>query len=190
MRPTITVTMYIPSCRATTSKSLIAMIFPQIRQAIPRGEYLKNRKERKKKKIPKKLLWDSELKSRPSYVTASCWKPFAFISVQSFDERGPWGSVDAAFYFSLTALSEICSMDMLSPALMKNPKANLVVWEFFRNSRDKLYHLFVSIKLKVGYILRILFDLPFHSSFFKHWGKNLSFSEGSLEFHQAINWCL
>jgi hypothetical protein len=44
MRPTITVIMYIPSCLATTSKSLIAMIFPQIRQAIPRGEYLKNTK--------------------------------------------------------------------------------------------------------------------------------------------------
>lgn len=48
MRPTITVIMYIPSCLATTSKSLIAMIFPQIRQAIPRGEYLKNIKEKKK----------------------------------------------------------------------------------------------------------------------------------------------
>lgn len=29
-----------PSCLATTSKSLIAMIFPQMRQAIPNGEYL------------------------------------------------------------------------------------------------------------------------------------------------------
>lgn len=189
MRPTITVIMYIPSCRATTSKSLIAMIFPQIRQAIPRGEYLKNRRE-KKKKTPKKSLWDSELKSGPSYVTASCRKPFAFISVQSFDERGPWGSVDAAFYFSLTALSEICFMDMLSPALMKDPKANLVVRMFFRNSGDKLYHLLVSTKLKVGYILLILFDLPFHSSFLENWEEILSFSEGSLEFHQAINWYL
>lgn len=42
-RPTITVTMYIPSCLATTSKSLIAMIFPQIRQAMPKGEYLENK---------------------------------------------------------------------------------------------------------------------------------------------------
>lgn len=39
-RPMITVTMYIPSCLATTSKSLIAMIFPQMRQAMPSGEYL------------------------------------------------------------------------------------------------------------------------------------------------------
>lgn len=45
MRPTITVIMYIPNCLATTSKSFIAMIFPQIRHAIPRGEYLKNTKE-------------------------------------------------------------------------------------------------------------------------------------------------
>lgn len=41
MRPTITVIMYIPSCRATTSKSAMEMIFPQMRQAIPTGEYLK-----------------------------------------------------------------------------------------------------------------------------------------------------
>lgn len=41
IRPTITVTMYIPSCLATTSKSAIEMIFPQMRQAIPTGEYLK-----------------------------------------------------------------------------------------------------------------------------------------------------
>lgn len=41
MRPTITVTIYIPSCLATTSKSLMEMIFPQMRQAIPMGEYLK-----------------------------------------------------------------------------------------------------------------------------------------------------
>lgn len=41
IRPTITVTMYIPSCFATTSKSEMEMIFPQIRQAIPIGEYLK-----------------------------------------------------------------------------------------------------------------------------------------------------
>lgn len=41
MRPTITVTMYIPSCLATTSKSAMEMIFPQMRQAIPTGEYLK-----------------------------------------------------------------------------------------------------------------------------------------------------
>lgn len=81
-------------------------------------------------------------------------------------------------------------MDMLSPALMKDPKANLVVRMFFRNSRDKLYHLLVSTKLKVGYILLILFDLPFHSSFLENWEEILSFSEGSLEFHQAINWCL
>lgn len=40
MRPTITVIMYIPSCLATTSKSAIEMIFPQMRQAIPSGEYL------------------------------------------------------------------------------------------------------------------------------------------------------
>lgn len=40
MRPTITVIMYIPSCLATTSKSAMEMIFPQIRQAIPSGEYL------------------------------------------------------------------------------------------------------------------------------------------------------
>lgn len=41
IRPTITVTIYIPSCLATTSKSLMEMIFPQMRQAIPMGEYLK-----------------------------------------------------------------------------------------------------------------------------------------------------
>lgn len=40
MRPTITVTIYIPSCLATTSKSAMEMIFPQMRQAIPMGEYL------------------------------------------------------------------------------------------------------------------------------------------------------
>lgn len=40
MSPTITVIMYIPSCLATTSKSAMEMIFPQIRQAIPSGEYL------------------------------------------------------------------------------------------------------------------------------------------------------
>lgn len=40
MSPTITVIMYIPSCFATTSKSAMEMIFPQIRQAIPSGEYL------------------------------------------------------------------------------------------------------------------------------------------------------
>lgn len=39
-RPTITVTMYIPSCLATISRSSIEMIFPQMRQAIPKGEYL------------------------------------------------------------------------------------------------------------------------------------------------------
>lgn len=41
MRPTITVIIYIPSCLATTSKSAMEMIFPQMRQAIPRGEYLR-----------------------------------------------------------------------------------------------------------------------------------------------------
>lgn len=40
MSPTITVIMYIPSCLATTSKSAMEIIFPQIRQAIPSGEYL------------------------------------------------------------------------------------------------------------------------------------------------------
>lgn len=40
MRPTITVIMYMPSCLATTSRSAMEMIFPQMRQAIPRGEYL------------------------------------------------------------------------------------------------------------------------------------------------------
>lgn len=40
MSPTITVTMYIPSCLPTTSRSLIEMILPQMRQAIPKGEYL------------------------------------------------------------------------------------------------------------------------------------------------------
>lgn len=44
-RPMITVTMYMPSCLATTSKSLIAMIFPQMRQAMPNGEYLKGKKK-------------------------------------------------------------------------------------------------------------------------------------------------
>ncbi|KAG7255015.1 hypothetical protein CRUP_014835 [Coryphaenoides rupestris] len=38
--PTMTVTMYIPSCLATTSRSSMEMILPQIRQAIPKGEYL------------------------------------------------------------------------------------------------------------------------------------------------------
>lgn len=41
MRPTITVIMYMPSCLATTSRSAMEMIFPQMRQAIPRGEYLR-----------------------------------------------------------------------------------------------------------------------------------------------------
>lgn len=41
MRPTMTVIIYIPNCLATTSKSAMEMIFPQMRQAIPRGEYLK-----------------------------------------------------------------------------------------------------------------------------------------------------
>lgn len=40
MSPTITVTIYSPSCLATTSKSAMEMIFPQMRQAIPKGEYL------------------------------------------------------------------------------------------------------------------------------------------------------
>lgn len=40
IRPTITVIMYMPSCLATTSRSAMEMIFPQIRQAIPIGEYL------------------------------------------------------------------------------------------------------------------------------------------------------
>lgn len=40
IRPTITVTMYMPSCLATTSRSAMEMIFPQMRQAIPKGEYL------------------------------------------------------------------------------------------------------------------------------------------------------
>lgn len=46
-RPTITVTMYMPSCLATTSKSLIAMIFPQMRQAMPKGEYLEKENKHK-----------------------------------------------------------------------------------------------------------------------------------------------
>lgn len=37
----MTVTMYIPSCFATTSKSEMEMIFPQMRQAMPMGEYLR-----------------------------------------------------------------------------------------------------------------------------------------------------
>lgn len=40
MRPMITVTIYMPSCLATTSRSLMEMILPQMRQAIPKGEYL------------------------------------------------------------------------------------------------------------------------------------------------------
>lgn len=40
MSPMMTVIMYIPSCLATTSKSAMEMIFPQMRQAIPSGEYL------------------------------------------------------------------------------------------------------------------------------------------------------
>lgn len=40
MSPTITVTMYMPSCLPTTSRSLMEMILPQMRQAIPKGEYL------------------------------------------------------------------------------------------------------------------------------------------------------
>jgi len=43
-RPTITVTMYMPSCLATISKSAMEMIFPQMRQAIPKGEYLRRDK--------------------------------------------------------------------------------------------------------------------------------------------------
>lgn len=39
-RPTMTVTMYIPSCLATTSRSPMAAIFPAIRDAMPIGEYL------------------------------------------------------------------------------------------------------------------------------------------------------
>lgn len=40
MSPTMTVIMYMPSCRATTSRSAMEMILPQMRQAMPRGEYL------------------------------------------------------------------------------------------------------------------------------------------------------
>lgn len=40
IKPTITVTMYIPNCLATTSRSSMEMILPQIRQQIPKGEYL------------------------------------------------------------------------------------------------------------------------------------------------------
>ncbi|KAG9349949.1 hypothetical protein JZ751_026302 [Albula glossodonta] len=42
-RPTMTVTMYIPSCRATISKSPMAATLPQIREAMPTGEYLRHR---------------------------------------------------------------------------------------------------------------------------------------------------
>lgn len=39
-RPTMTVTMYIPSCLATTSRSPMAAIFPAMSEAMPTGEYL------------------------------------------------------------------------------------------------------------------------------------------------------
>jgi len=35
------VTMYMPSCRATISRSPMAAIFPQMREAMPNGEYLR-----------------------------------------------------------------------------------------------------------------------------------------------------
>lgn len=139
MRPTITVIMYIPSCLATTSKSLMAMIFPQIRQAIPRGEYLQNIKEKKEKAL-KRTFWDSELKlAGPSSVPYPEEKPFTFLH-KSFAKRGPWNSTDAMFYFRLTAFSEICSMDLVSSALMGNPKANFIAQVIVRQSTDELYH--------------------------------------------------
>lgn len=40
MRPTMTVSMYNPNCLATASRSLMEIILPQIRHAMPTGEYL------------------------------------------------------------------------------------------------------------------------------------------------------